>query len=298
MAELDSRALRRNLERRLAAALTVKADPDLGAFDWNNLADGWESAVRLELERTYSSAYISQAAAADVPRAQGYAADYARERAGELLSGKDSIPDVSLRRLGELVSQAIDSGASIGQLRQNIEKDLVFSRERAQTIAVTETAFALGAGGKQAAQDQGQDEKMWETSDDEVTCEECTGNADDGWIGIDDLFSSGDDAMPAHPNCRCDVVYRTASEAGADAGDAGDTGGDVTAAARPPVVRQVVCPKDQGGCGRRLPVNNLEGAAEVYCRRCNKTFTIGAGLNGHTRRTPKARSTRQPAAAN
>jgi hypothetical protein len=36
-----------------------------------------------------------------------------------------------------------------------------------------------------------------------VICEE---NADEGDIDLDDVFPSGDDSPPAHPNCECAVI--------------------------------------------------------------------------------------------
>lgn len=37
------------------------------------------------------------------------------------------------------------------------------------------------------------------------------------------------------------------------------------------VTAEVRCPT----CSKRMPVNNLSGTAEVYCRRCNATFGVG-----------------------
>jgi hypothetical protein len=36
----------------------------------------------------------------------------------------------------------------------------------------------------------------------------CRMNAEQGWIPIDEIFVSGDDTIPQHPNCRCNVQYR------------------------------------------------------------------------------------------
>jgi hypothetical protein len=50
--------------------------------------------------------------------------------------------------------------------------------------------------------EQGIEKKEWEISDAE-TCDDCEANNEDGEIGVDESFSSGDDAPPLHPNCRC-----------------------------------------------------------------------------------------------
>jgi hypothetical protein len=57
------------------------------------------------------------------------------------------------------------------------------------------------------ARSAGLNEKSWETESGNP-CEVCLANVDDGWIDIDDTFSSGDDAPTAHPGCMCDLNYR------------------------------------------------------------------------------------------
>ncbi len=45
-----------------------------------------------------------------------------------------------------------------------------------------------------------------------VNCEGCEGNAELGWIGMDELFTEAAedvDEPPAHPNCECTVEYRS-----------------------------------------------------------------------------------------
>lgn len=42
-------------------------------------------------------------------------------------------------------------------------------------------------------------------------CEICDGNADAGWIDMDDIFEGVEDDIdepPAHPNCDCTVEYK------------------------------------------------------------------------------------------
>lgn len=46
----------------------------------------------------------------------------------------------------------------------------------------------------------------------EGNCDLCVDNADMGWIGMDDVFDGIDgdiDEAPAHPNCECEVEYKT-----------------------------------------------------------------------------------------
>lgn len=78
--------------------------------------------------------------------------------------------------------------------------------KRADTIALTEIAEAFGSGQSDAADaislDTGDDvQKEWVTEPD--ACEVCEENEAAGPIDLEDVFPSGDDDPPAHPNCRC-----------------------------------------------------------------------------------------------
>ena len=54
--------------------------------------------------------------------------------------------------------------------------------------------------------------KQWITSQDEG-CPECQANMDEGVIGLDEAFESGDTEPPAHPNCECDILPVLSDEA-------------------------------------------------------------------------------------
>lgn len=82
---------------------------------------------------------------------------------------------------------------------------------RALVIARTETIRGANQGvviGLAQAVDEGyldpNVQKEWIATDDDITCDECE-NLDGEQVGLDEDFSSGDDAPPAHPDCRCAV---------------------------------------------------------------------------------------------
>ncbi len=96
-------------------------------------------------------------------------------------------------------------------------------RYRGYLIARTELAFAYNQGsyeGVKQAQEagyMGEVVKIWSTADDERTCEIC-GGLDGKIIALDDDFDFGTKISvaayptikrvpPAHPNCRCAVMY-------------------------------------------------------------------------------------------
>ncbi len=39
-------------------------------------------------------------------------------------------------------------------------------------------------------------------------CETCEENQEEGWIDSEDVYPSGDDGPPFHPNCVCSEEYR------------------------------------------------------------------------------------------
>lgn len=78
------------------------------------------------------------------------------------------------------------------------------SAERAFMIARTETAQAMMSGQMAGMRESGVRNKQWITAGANI-CPICDMNADQGMIGINEQFNSGDDAPPAHPNCECYV---------------------------------------------------------------------------------------------
>lgn len=56
---------------------------------------------------------------------------------------------------------------------------------------------------------KGAAKKMWHTQGDDRVCEICNGNEGEGFIPVDDLFSSGDLYPPSHPQCRCIIRYES-----------------------------------------------------------------------------------------
>ena len=130
------------------------------------------------------------------------ASEFAAQRAAELVT----VEDTTRVMLRGLVSNAIDNGWSTDMLAQAISDATAFSDARADMIARTETAIANVEGSMIAYRESGMvQEKEWSLAQDNY-CDICATNAAQGAIALDDTFDSGDDAPPAHPNCRCDVL--------------------------------------------------------------------------------------------
>jgi hypothetical protein len=136
------------------------------------------------------------------------ALEYARERAAELVT---DIEETTRGRLKELIVSTLSDGASPADLGEDIwSSSADFSEERADTIAQNELATAQGEAGVRAARETGLSlKKKWIRGNEVADCDICDPNAEAGWIDIDEDFPSGDDTVPGHPHCVCDVVFST-----------------------------------------------------------------------------------------
>jgi hypothetical protein len=125
---------------------------------------------------------------------------------GNLVPSRDAskrIDTATRNMLRQTIGDGLAAGQTVDEIGRDIYDGYGFSEERAALIANTEVRRASNQGaleGYAAIKSSGVPlKKEWLVAD--SPCEECEGNADDGAIGIDETFSSGDDAPPGHPNC-------------------------------------------------------------------------------------------------
>lgn len=149
------------------------------------------------------------------------ALEYARERSAAMVGMRfndagDLIPNPNAdwqitegtRDLirGDVLS-ALEEGVSNDVLANRLSDAYAFSDQRAMTIARTETIRASNQGALTGYKASGVVElKQWTTAEDDRVSEDCEENGNAGPIALDAEFPSGDDAPPAHPNCRCVIV--------------------------------------------------------------------------------------------
>ena len=239
---------------------------DVDSYNW----DWWArygDEVMAELERGFALAYAQAVPDLAPGPAQRLAVQYAATRSSDLLQidGDVSVVATTRERVRSLVAGAIERGESLQTLQKSLREDFAFSRSRAESIARTETATALGRGTLDAAVADGREEKRWITQADELVDEgQCVPNAAAGWIGIAELFPSGHDTVPAHPRCRCSLVTRHKPLAGRSLPDAGE----------------VHCPECNGLLGKGVT------GAQLYCRRCKREVGVGDYEGGIEARCP------------
>jgi Phage Mu protein F like protein len=145
----------------------------------------------------------------DMENSEDIASKYLRENSLSKLTGE--LNSTSVERLQNAIADAWDAGGSytdiVGAIKDTFED---FSDQRADLIAQTEAADAYNAGRRETALALDFDEHSWETESGDP-CPVCEENESQGWIDIDEDFSSGDDAPTAHPNCLCVANFRKSS---------------------------------------------------------------------------------------
>lgn len=140
-------------------------------------------------------------------RAVAWAKRHSAELVGISGKSKYSITDSTREMLKNTIASGLESGLDSSEIADLIQSSYAFSEERADLIANTEIRRANSAGsveGYKEARDNGIDvQKEWLLGTE--PCTVCEENADEGAIGLDDDFSSGDSEPPAHPNCNCAI---------------------------------------------------------------------------------------------
>mgnify|MGYP003672602141 FL=1 len=220
-------------------------------WDWH---EKYSAEVEAQLAAMYSEAFLEAFAAVEQPALQQMASTFARERGAQLLriDGDFSIAAQTRQRVNDLVGNAIDNGDPLQVIQKSLKEDFAFSPARAERVARTETATALGQGQRGAGLLQGRNQKRWRTQGDGHVDNVgiCTPNAGQGWIGFTESFQSGHDTIPGHVSCRCTVTYRT-------------------------LVEDVFCPT----CTKRMTVRKValspdQAGPLVYCGRCKSSFEV------------------------
>lgn len=124
----------------------------------------------------------------------------------------DSVDEYTKEWIALKIQEGKDQGLSPFQIQQMLEDEgKGISKIRAERIVLTETARAMSTIELEAARRNNILEKIWRTSIDERVCEICF-PLEGERKKINELFSIGVEAPPAHVSCRCyfeDVIPDT-----------------------------------------------------------------------------------------
>lgn len=153
------------------------------------------------------------------PRAVAFLADRAAERV-------TMINETTREGLRSLLTKAVDEGRSYGKTAKAIKeqfdgfsgrKPQAHIRSRAHLVAVQEAGEAYCEGNLQVGKELQAlglvIDKAWLTTKDSRVSAVCRGNEAQGWIPIDDAFSSGHDRPLGHVACRCSLLTQRRKEA-------------------------------------------------------------------------------------
>lgn len=136
----------------------------------------------------------------------------------ELSNYRGNIHGTTKERISTILTQAAKSGQSYQETAKLIIEQGqagVFSPARAQLIATREIGVAYEEGNREPIDEFAEKypdrevKKYWQTVEDDRVTPECNANQDEGWIALDDEFSSGDQNAPreGNPRCRCTTLY-------------------------------------------------------------------------------------------
>jgi hypothetical protein len=147
-----------------------------------------------------------------------------KERGVEAVNPENRIDESTRDMLRDILYEGLQDGLTNEEIADQLD-DLgpyPFSEERAALIANTEIANAHNAGALIGAQ-EGEDafgvtlKKRWLTAGPEhdvEACSDCQDNEDEGQLDTDEEFPSGDINPPAHPRCRCVLVFDVVDDSG------------------------------------------------------------------------------------
>jgi hypothetical protein len=173
---------------------------------WGALSDAMQSQLEAMVKDGGIEALIQigidpteAANIAIVNQVNNQAVDFAKSQAADLVKGVDA---TTIERLRGDIAEAIEGGLSTAELADALEASYAFSPQRAEMIARTELARADVGGNMIAYRASGRvSKKEWVLGSEHGIDDECNENEDQGEIPLDEQFSSGDDAPPAHPGC-------------------------------------------------------------------------------------------------
>ena len=134
---------------------------------------------------------------------ESFIAEYLKDGGFAKLTG--DLDKTTVDNLASAVADAYESGADFDGVVKAVKDSFAMASDyRAKMIAQTELNDAFNQSVFHFGKEAEATKKSWIT--DLMPCIICIANLEDGEIGMDEDFESGDDAPPAHPNCMCSLM--------------------------------------------------------------------------------------------
>lgn len=115
----------------------------------------------------------------------------------------DSVDDYTKKWIAEVIQEGKSNGLSPFEIaKQLVDDGKGINELRAERIVLTETAKAMSTIKREAAERMGLTKHQWHTSRDERVCPICQ-PLDDQISDDNGVYEGGQEAPPAHVNCRC-----------------------------------------------------------------------------------------------
>lgn len=194
------------------AAAKAAADQDSGQWFETEAGRDWRSAFVSLLVDHYKQVWNVRGA--------GILADLGIEGSFDLanpdaikvleelgLSRVTGMTDTTIDLLRTVLADGIDKGLHPSDIARLLRERIAdMSKERAETIARTETAFAYSYAALETYKRNGVERKIWLTAEDDKVDPPCNDYEARGSIPIDEAFGGDDQHPPAHPRCRCALI--------------------------------------------------------------------------------------------
>jgi SPP1 gp7 family putative phage head morphogenesis protein len=201
----------------------LRPRPQVSMDNLSRIHAAWVQEVREELLPLYLEVYAAGAGAAalgltgtfEIPSVVNVLSEAWLAQASNRLV---RIGDVAWEETRTSLLEGFAEGESIPKLASRVRNVIDDTESRARTIARTEVISASNAGSLAGAAQYGAVQKVWLATADSRTRETHL-DADGQSVGMDELFSVGDDSLrfPGDPNgspdeiinCRCTLIYQT-----------------------------------------------------------------------------------------
>lgn len=152
-----------------------------------------------------SSTIIQQLTTENLASLVGKKIDKATGKLVDNPNAKVRVTETTRERIAQSIKTSVRLGEKQADAAARLQKTIV-NPARANMIAETEAVNAFGAGRRTYALKSGATGHKWNRNT-AGRADNCSANAAQGFIPINEAFQSGHSSGAAHPRCKCNVSY-------------------------------------------------------------------------------------------